>query len=267
VRKKIRIVYTSTFKIPGIKYPHGISEELMAIKDPDTEVAYQRAPDAFVHFVEQNYEADLVAVQSAREAWKAEQEGELDAICLGCSAEPGVKAARELCDVLVMGAACAVQHVASMLGRKFSYIIGGGEGEVTHGRDTILSTAEQNGLSHKLASIRCLNLPPMGFNEALLSEDELNRLKEDALLESKKAIYEDGAEVIIGYGGPKLHDYLVENLKPLGVPVLSISQTLLKVTEMLVRLGLTQSKRTYPKPRRIYDFAMEQIRIVPKDSG
>jgi len=195
---------------------------------------------------------------------RAEQEGDLDAICIGCNAEPGVKAARELCDVLVMGPACAVQHVASMLGRKFSYVICGGEGEIKHAREGLLTTAEHYGLSHKLASIREVEVNPIGFNENLLSEEDLDKLKEVALAEAKKAIYEDGAEVIIGYGGPKLHDYLVENLKPVGVPVLSASQTLLKVTEMLVRLGLTHSKRTYPKPRQIYDFTMENIKIARK---
>ena len=53
-----------------IKYPSKPSEELLAVKDPDTEVVYGCAPDAFVHFVEQTYEAELVAVQNAREAWK-----------------------------------------------------------------------------------------------------------------------------------------------------------------------------------------------------
>lgn len=265
MRKKIRIVFPNAFNIPGIKDPTKPREGFLAVRDPDTEIVIRRAPDAFVELVEQTYETELVAVQNAREAWKAEQEGNVDAICVGCNAEPGVKAARELCDTLVMGPACAVLHVASMLGRKFSYVICGREGEVRHGKEALLTAAEHYGLSHKLASIRDLELPPTGFNEALLSEEELNKLKEDALSEAKKAIYEDGAEVIIGYGHKKLYDFLVENLEPLGVPVLSPDQTLLKVTEMLVRLGVRHSKRTYPKPRQVYDFTMEETRVVGRE--
>ncbi|MXZ68064.1 MAG: hypothetical protein F4Z17_03525 [Acidimicrobiia bacterium] len=69
--------------------------------------------------------------------------------------------------------------------------------------------------------------------------------------------------MIIGYGGPRLHDYLVKHLSPYGVPVLSTDHTLLKVTEMLVQLGLSQSKRTYPKPRQIYDFHVTAEVVSP----
>jgi hypothetical protein len=34
---------------------------------------------------------------------------------------------------------------------------------------------------------------------------------------------------------------------------------LLKVTEMLARLGLAQSKRTYPTPAKVYDFRIEAV--------
>jgi allantoin racemase len=262
VRRHIKIVYPSAFDIPGAKQTGKPKEELLAVKDPDTEVVQRRAPDAFVHFVEQAYEADLTAVQHARDAWKAEQEGDVDAICINCNVEPGVKAARELCDTLVLGPACAVLHVASMLGRRFSYVISGGEGEISHAREALLTAAEHYGLAHKIASIREVDVSPLGFNEELLSDAELEHLKEVALAEAKTAIYQDGAEVIIGYGGPKLNTHLVENLKPLGVPVVSPTPTLLKVAEMLVRLGLTHSKRTYPKPRQVYDFTVENVRIT-----
>ena len=262
MKQKIRIVYPSAFDIKGVERSETPRESLMEAKDPDTEIVVRRAPDAFVEFVEQTYEAELVAVVSAREAWKIEQEGDVDAICMGCNAEPGVKAGRELCDTLVMGPACAVLHVASMLGRSFSYVICGGEGEVRHAREALLTAAEHYGLAHKLASIRELELPPTGFNEALLTEEELESLKEYAVSEAKKAIYEDGADVIIDYGHLALHRHMVEQLAPLGVPVVNPDQTTVKVMEMLVKLGLSQSKRTYPKPRQVYDFEIRDVQVV-----
>jgi allantoin racemase len=262
MKKKIRIVYPNAFNIPGAEQSDKPRESLLAVKDPDTEIVIRPAPDAFVEFVEQTYEAELVAVQDAREAWKIEQEGEADAICMGCNAEPGVKAARELCDTLVMGPACAVLHVASMLGRRFSYVICGGEGEIKHAREALMTAAEHYGLAHKIASIRELDLRPTGFNEALLSDEELEYLKAYALDEAKKAIYEDGADVIVDYGHLALHEHMLEHLSPLGVPVVNPDQTLVKVTEMLVRLGLRHSKRTYPKPRQVYDFEIREARVV-----
>ena len=257
--KKMKIVRINGFRIPGIEYPSKPLADLLEIKNDETELVVRDAPDAFVHFVEQNYENEMVAVLHAREAWKVEKEAEADAMIIRCNGEPGVKAARELCDTLVMGSACAVQHVASMLGRKFSYVIAGKEEgddgiDIDHTKDTLITAAQHYGLEHKLASIRNVNVPPTGFNELIATDEELEPVFTAALEEARKAIFEDGADVIIGYGGPRLHDYLVKHLSPYGVPVLSTDHTLLKVTEMLVQLGLSQSKRTYPKPRQIYDF-------------
>ena len=69
---------------------------------------------------------------------------------------------------------------------------------------------------------------------------------------------------LLEYGGRRLRDYVVKHLSPYGVPVLSTDHTLLKVTEMLVQLGLSQSKRTYPKPRQIYDFEVTARVVDPE---
>ena len=260
--RTIRIVYIDAFKRTVSDYPPKPRQVFLDVADPSTTLELRAAPDAFVEFVEQTYEAELTAVQGAREAWKVEQQGNVDAICIDCNVEPGVKAARELCDTLVMGPACAVQHVASMLGRKFSYVICGREGDVHHVKEALLTASEHYGLSHKLASIREIEINPTGFDESTLSDTEFDKLKQDTLLEAETAISEDGAEVIIAYGGSELYDHLVKNLSHLGVPVLSPDRTLQKVTEMLVRLGLTQSKKTYPKPRQIYDFTIEKTEIL-----
>ena len=261
---KTKIVYVDAFNIPGIDYENKPDPGYLDVKHPDTEVENRRAPDAFVHFVEQTYESELTAVLGAREAWKVEQEGDVDAILFNCNAEPGVKAARELCDVLVLGPACSVMHVASMLGRRFSYVICGREGDIHHAKDGILTAAQHYELSHKIASIRELAVPPTGFNEALLSETEFENLKQEALSETKKAINEDGADVIIAYGGPELYAYLLDELHHLGIPIISPNKTIHVVAEMLVRLGLTHSKKTYPKPRQIYDFKIEGAEVVSK---
>ena len=261
----MRIVSLNGFRIPGLRYPRTRVDEFEDAKHPETELVYYDAPDRFLEFQEQTYENELVGVQHARDAWKLDREGGVDAIMIACNGEPGVKAARELCDTLVMGSACAVQHVASMLGRRFSYVISGAEGEgeeaIVHGRETYLAAAEHYGLSAKLASIRNIDRPPTGFNEALISDEEFTELRALVIEEARKAIFEDGAEVLIVYGGPRLHDALVAAMRPLGVPVLNTGQTLLKVTEMLVQLGLSQSKRTYPKPRQIYDFTIAAEKV------
>lgn len=67
--RKMKIVRINGFRIPGLEYPSKPLEDLLELKDDDTELVVRDAPDAFVHFVEQNYENELVAVLHAREAW------------------------------------------------------------------------------------------------------------------------------------------------------------------------------------------------------
>ncbi len=65
------------------------------------------------------------------------------------------------------------------------------------------------------------------------------------LVEARKAVEEDGADAIIGYGAIEGLRYLQEQL---GVPVISPVQASVMMAESLVRLNITQSKRAYPKP-------------------
>jgi allantoin racemase len=264
MRRPVRIRYMHHFK--GLVYPGPWEERLLELKAPDTELRFDPAPDdAFVEFVEEVYEADLEGVQFSRDAWKAEREGGWDALVHACGAEPGVKAARELCDTLVMGPICAVMHVASMLGRTFAYVIAGGEDGKPHTRETILSAAEHYGLAGKLVAVRNVDAYPLGFKEDVAKPEDIVRIRELALAEARAAVLEDGAEVIVGYGGPDMHDWLSEQLRPLDVPVLSPDLTLLAVTEMLARLGVAQSKRTYPTPRQFYDFSIVAASAHPRE--
>ena len=70
--RKTKIVRINGFRIPGLEYPSKPLEDLVELKNDDTELVVRDAPDAFVRFVEQKYENELVAVLHAREAWKVE---------------------------------------------------------------------------------------------------------------------------------------------------------------------------------------------------
>ena len=115
-----------------------------------------------------------------------------------------------------------------MLGNKFSIIYTG------QSKTLVMDNIKRYGLESRLASIRQFNVPPW----------EIKKMQETALEEAKKAIEEDEAEVIIAYGGT--YDYLKKHLN---VPVLDPTICTLKITEALVRMGLTQSKKAFPKPR------------------
>lgn len=264
MRKKIRILNPGAI-LPGwrpgepkeAKPKYSIVSqsvrEMETAKDPDTEIVYKDVLDAVGPHVEQYHEADLAGIVYAREALKAEKDG-FDGVMIVCFAEPGIIAARELCTIPVIGAHCAAIHVASMLGNKFSIVIAGGDRIAgPHSRTMLMDCIRRYGMESRLASIRFIDVPPTGANVALLPEKDLKEFQEKALEEAKKAIEEDGAEVIIAYGGS--YPYLKENLD---VPVVSIPVALLKMTEAIVRMGLTHSKKAYPKPRIPHTYYLSE---------
>jgi len=235
--------------MPGEPYTPFPHRNLEAYADPDTEIIYREVPDAIGPHVEQYHERDLCAIPYARSAYEADQEGDFDAVMIGCFAEPGMRAARELCDILVMSAACATLHVASMLSNKFSIV----KGNLGHGGTLFMDNLKRYGLESKLASLRMLDCPPTGMNERLLSKENLKKMHETALEEAKAAIEEDGAELIIGYSGT--YSYLKEHLE---VPVLSPGICTLKMTEAIVRMGLTHSKIAFAKPRPPHTYYLSR---------
>jgi allantoin racemase len=221
----------------------------------EVEIVHRRAPDMPVRMVEGTYEADLAGVVNARMAFEAQQEG-FDAVVISCYNEPGATAAKELCDIPVVSSPGASMAIASLLGNKFSIImsLGGGKGKQAGGmgRTTLMDIVKHYGFEQKLASVRAVDLPPSAFNEELLSEQELDRLRKAVLAEAMAAVNEDEAEVIISYGGPKVNQYLQGELP--GVPIVDSHGCTAIMAEVLVRLGLTHSKKAYPKPREVFRY-------------
>ena len=74
---------------------------------------------------------------------------------------------------------------------------------------------------------------------------EKEDLNNEMLLQAQKAIEEDGADSIIGYGSLDLITFLQRNIK---VPVIDPVRSGVIFVESLIRLGMTHSKRTFPKP-------------------
>lgn len=215
---------------------------------PDTEVVYQEVEDAVGPHVKIHHERDLAAIPAARAARAAEEEG-FDAVRLICFDEPGMEAARELCDIPVMSDPCASFHVASMLGEQFSIVTSGSGTTTTLLRNII----KKYDMESRVASIRTLDVPPTGVNPTQSSEKEIREVRETALEEAKEAIEEDGADVIIGYSGS--YPYLEEHLD---VPVIDPRSTNLKMAETLVSLGLSHSKTAYPEPEIPHTYYLSE---------
>jgi allantoin racemase len=205
-----------------------VEATMKAVKRQDTilEVTNpQRGPTA----VSSSYD-ELVAGCELLKMLREAKPEDYDAIIIACYSDPGIVAAKELCDIPVVGIAEAAMHVACMLGRKFTVLttskarVPSKEAYVYH-----------NGLQDRLASVRALGV---GVVEA---SHEPDKAKEAISTVAARAIDEDGAEVII-LGCAGMAGYAQDLEERLGVPVLDPSAIALKVAEAMVDLQLKPSK-------------------------
>jgi allantoin racemase len=185
--------------------------------------------------IESRYDAIMASPDILRLIKEAE-EGGVDAVVVSCMGDPGVMAGKELVNIPVLGPLETSLLVSCALGDKVSVVT-----VLQNEACAIEENARAYGLSHKLASVRSVNIPVLELSKDI--ERTLNALVE----ESKKAVKEDGAKsIILGCTGMTgLGEKLAERLD---VPVLDPLLVTIKFAELLVRLGLKQSKLTFPTP-------------------
>ena len=212
-----------------------IKEAYEKYKDSDTEidvVNLKKGPES----IEQLYDEAWAALPTLLEAEKAEKEG-YDAVIDYCFGDPALDAIKEALNIPVVGINEPSIHLASILGRKFSVIGVGGCGAETLFGDKIAIY----GLSHKLASARITDIKVLDIKK------DFDKLVKALLEEGKKAIAEDGAEVLVTGCGSLLN--IAEILqKKLKVPVVDSGLAALKIAEDLVKLKLMQSKKAFLNP-------------------
>jgi len=207
-----------------------IRAEVLRIKRDDTEVkviANAGAPAA----IESARDVALAVPPLLRQVEWANEEG-YDAVILACFSDPGLQAAREVSDILVIGIEETTLHVAAMLGHKFTILtplakrIPAKEREVSG-----------YGLESALASVRSLDLS--------VSETDADpeATKKRILEEARLARDEDGAEVIV-LGCAGMVGYAKDAEEALSLVVLDPTSVAFKVCEGLVEAGGHHAKQT-----------------------
>jgi len=163
----------------------------------------------------------------------AEREG-FDAVVIGCFYDPGLREARELVEIPVVGVCEASLHVASMLSAgKFSVLVGRRKWI-----PKMADTASNYGFDNRIASWRVLDLTVPDMHD-------LEKTQAAILREARGAVEEDMAECVVlgctGMAGQAMRaqeEYGVPVLDPvlMGVKVAELSATLWK------RYGVSHSK-------------------------
>jgi allantoin racemase len=209
-----------------------ISSILDKVRRKDVQPTVVHLPKGPNH-LEYHYYEHLVSHDMLNEIRRAEAE-KFDAVVIGCFYDPGLREARELVRIPVIGPAESTMLVACTLGHKFSILVG---------RRKWIPKMESNarvyGLRDRLASIRPLEIR---VTEMLAQQE---KLKESTTREARAAVEEDGAEVIV-MGCTAESGFADELSKALGVPLLDPVVTSWKFAEMQAdmysTLGISHSK-------------------------
>ena len=205
-----------------------IFRELERIKRIDTEIKVQcnrKGPET----IDSEYHEVMTIPYTLELVKKANVEG-FDAVIIAAFPDPGIIAAREISNIPIFGIEEVSLHIAAMLGAKF----------------TVLTTLQQRvpskrahvyirGLVNYLASVRSLG------QSTAENDADPERTKNRVIEVGRKAIEEDGAEVLIlGCAGMAGYSYEIE--AQLGVPVIDPTTVTFKIVEAMVDLGLKHSK-------------------------
>jgi allantoin racemase len=201
---------------------------LAPIKRPDTELEVV-SPEHGPITVECEYDEVYASANMLPLVKRANLEG-FDAIIIACFSDPGITAAREISAIPVVGIQEATLHVACMLGAKFTIVTNRVQ-RVAHKHEQ----ARHLGLESKLASVR-----PLGMSVAE-ADSQPDRAKARIIEVSRRAIEEDGAEVIV-LGCAGMAGYAEDVERALGVVVLDPSSVALKVAEAFVDLRLHHAR-------------------------
>lgn len=192
--------------------------ELTVVHTEGAPEAIQSASDAAV--------ATPLVLARVREA---NREG-FDAIVLACFSDPGLEAAREQSEALVLGIQETSLHIATILGHKYTIVTPLAKRIASKQQDVRRFRAEA-----ACASVRALGLT------VLETEADPQRTKEVVIEVARTAVKEDGAEVLI-LGCAGMAGYAADVEREVGIVVIDPTVVTLKVAEALTELGVRHSK-------------------------
>ncbi len=161
-----------------------------------------------------------------------------DTAIIGCFGDPGLRPARELVKIPVIGPSEASVSFASIIGDTFSILTV---------LDSVVPLMEaqirEMGVASSCKSIRALNIPVLE-----LAADEEKTLKVMINL-AKQITHEDRpASIILGCMSEAFLLFDEKMQLSIDVPIINPAKVSIKIAEMLASLKMTHSKVSYPTP-------------------
>ena len=226
--------------------------------DPGTEVHIQGITESSgfgVHYRFLEYQDMKEIIYNAL---RAEKEG-YDAFLIGNSSDAGIREAREMVNIPVLGLSETSMHIACMMGATFGLMT---VSEKWTPRN--IENVRLAGLESRLVGCVPLGSSPLELRKAMGDHARRDQLMKDFMAGAKSLIAR-GAEVIIPAGGDIIVFLVEDNIFEVdGTPILNGIYELVKMGEVAVKLksltGRFKSKRLgYSTPsgdflKRVRDF-------------
>lgn len=187
--------------------------------------------------IESSYDEALTAPFVAEKAIDAEQRG-LSAMIISCFLDPGLKAAREVVRIPVIGAGESAMLTALLLGDSFSILdVGGG----VYYQRTAPWRVRELGLSSRFRSAlgTSLSVEDLGSNSDQVASELVNA--------ARKLIEQDEPDVLV-LGCTGLTSLAPRIAESLSIPVVDASLAALTAAQSCVLNGWSHSLRSYRRP-------------------
>jgi len=182
-------------------------------------------------------EMELAAPGILERALRSQEEG-ADAVVIWGGHDPSLEAARNLVSIPVLGPGMASMYLASMLAKEFCLLV-----QLPH----VISLAERQvkdlGLWERCTGVYSVDLPVLELGKPSGYEK---------VHEMSVVGVEDGADAVC-FGCMAMNDHADRLLGDLGethpgAVVIHPGRAVIRMAELVVGMGLTHSKRSYPLP-------------------
>jgi len=187
----------------------------------------------------------LNTLETVQHVLDAQDKG-CNGVIIGCSLDIGLKESREVATIPVVSSMEAAMYASCIMGKKFSIISFGERARVRQEQ-----LIDEYGLRSRSTTVRAFEMTLEELGAALASESGKKDLRTVFMAEGKKAVMEEGAEVIIPGCGILSALCVIDGILNIDgieeVPVIDTFVPALKLVEMLVtmkdKLGINISKR------------------------
>jgi allantoin racemase len=244
----VRIKYIVPFPFDEVGLANRAAQLPAELRSPGVDYEFVPVRNS-CHNADSAYELLILDAYVAEAGLSSEDEG-YDAVVMDTVSDSGLAALRSRLSIPVLGPGLVQQHVAAMLGRRFSILTMWDRWVPMYEK-----TMAEYGTRDFCASIRSIGVRP--------DQEQLLAGKEDVVFaalerEGRAALEQDGAHVIL-IGSTTMHQSVEHLRRTLEVPVINPGPLAIKLAELMVTLGLSHSKRAYMSPETLQDEKLHSL--------